>query len=272
MRMRVGERTEPLAKQIIDPSMIESWQTAIQLEEESTLPRQTLGEPLAGPQPYSSVALLHQAGRLPLLMSQRMAGWAIGSAIETAIDWMKYDKYSGTARYQENEIAIKADDIPDHYEVKAELEISLPQDDLTNANVARIASEGETPLVSQRYAREKLLKINQSEDMQEEIMTEQAVNLRFRKYMMQQLAQLAQVEQMAMQPPGPAQGMPMGPEGPMGPGGPPMGPMGPNMPTQPEMMQPEMGQPPIIEPNPLGAMQQQAEPVPPFLPNQEPLP
>jgi hypothetical protein len=269
IRMRTGERREPMVKQVVDPSLIESWNTALQLEEESTIPRQTLGEPLSGSNTYSTTALLHQAGRLPLLMSQRMSGWAIGSAIEHAFRWMKHDKYTGDAMYQENDVTMSHDEIPDRFEVKTTLDISLPQDDLTNANVARIASEGDNPLVSQRYARETLLKIGQSEDMQEEIWTEQSGNLKFRKYMMEQLAQLAQVEQMAMQPPGPQQGIPMGG---MPPGAqPPM----PGMPTQPSQLQPDIGQPPIVEPNPLGMPEGQAPPVPPvppMLPNQEPLP
>jgi hypothetical protein len=270
LRMRTGERREPMVKQVIDPSMIESWNTAVQLEEESTIPRQTLGEPLSGSNTYSTTALLHQAGRLPLLMSQRMSGWAIGSAIEYAFRWMKHDKYTGQAMYQESDVSMSHDEIPKRFEIKATLEISLPQDDLTNANVARIASEGDQPLVSQRYARENLLKVGQSEDMQEEIWTEQSGNIKFRKYMMQQLAQLAQMEQMAMQPTPEAAGMP----GPQPPGMPP-GPPPPGMPTEPEQLGPEPGPAPMVEPNPLGNMpgpQPPVPPVPPMLPNQEPLP
>jgi hypothetical protein len=268
IRMRTGERREPMVKQVVDPSLIESWNTAVQLEEESTIPRQTLGEPLSGSNTYSTTALLHQAGRLPLLMAQRMSGWAIGSAIEMAFRWMKHDKYTGQALYQDSDVTMNHGDIPDRFEIKATLDISLPQDDLTNANVARIASEGDNPLVSQRYARETLLKVGQSEDMQEEIWTEQSGNLKFRKHMMDLMAQVAAAEQMAMQPPGPQQGMPM-------PGGPPPGMPMPGMPTQPGQLQPDIGQPPIVEPNPLGMPEGQeppVPPVPPMLPNQEPLP
>ena len=258
IRMRVGERREPMVKQVIDPSLIESWNTALQLEEESTIYRQTLGQPLGGSAPYSMGALMHQAGRLPLLVPQRLSGWAIGEALETAYRWIKHDGNDAPARYKENDITLAPDDIPDHFEVTCKLDISLPQDNLNNANVAAMASGGDDPITSKRWVRENLLNIGQSEEMQGEIWDEQSSNVQYRRYLMDQLAQLAQAEQMAMQP-GPASGIP---------GAKPPGAMPP---TQPNMMGPDQGQPPIVPP----AQDEEfppEEPYPPLIPNQEPRP
>ena len=76
VNMRVGERREPMARQVIDPSILQGWDISQNLEMESTIYRQTLGEPLGANAPYSMVALLSQSGRLPLTVTQRKAGWA----------------------------------------------------------------------------------------------------------------------------------------------------------------------------------------------------
>lgn len=54
-------------------------------EAESTLYRQTLGEPLGSNAPYSMVSLLNQAGRLPLVPLQRL-GQAAFSAVMGVCD------------------------------------------------------------------------------------------------------------------------------------------------------------------------------------------
>lgn len=215
VRTQVGERFDQVNPNIIDPSLLQTWQMAMGLEEEATIHGQTLGEPLSGNTPYSSAALFSQAGRLPLVMPQKTLSWALGEAAEICLRWMKKDKRTGYARAQEFDVILKPGEIPDQFEIEAQLEMSLPYDQQLATNIALMGTQGDDPLFSHRYAREKILKIGQSDDMQEEVWTQQSSALKAKKYMLDLLAQIAQAEQMAMQP-AQASGIP-GAEGMMGP-------------------------------------------------------
>jgi len=207
VRTQVGERFDQVAQNIIDPSLLQTWQMALDLEEESTLRGQTLGEPLGQNAPYSMVALLTQAGRLPMVMPQRTLSWALGEAGEMCIQWLKHDKRTGYASSDELTVILKPEEIPDHVQIKGEIDVSLPHDQQIATNIALMGTQGEAPLFSNRYAREVILKIGQSDKMQEEIWSEKASALKAQKYFLQQMAEMSQMEQMAMQP-GQASGMP----------------------------------------------------------------
>lgn len=251
VRTQVGERFDQVAQNVIDPSLLQSWQIAMDLEEESTLRGQALGEPVGANAPYSSVALLSQAGRLPLVPAQRTLSWALGEAGEMCLRWLKKDKRTGYARADEISVELKGAEVPEHFQVTGQLEITLPHDSQLATNVALMGTQGENPLFSQRHAREKVMKIGQSDEMQEEIWTEQSSNYKAQKYMLQALAEIAQLEQMALQP-GQASGIPGA-----GMGGPPM-------PLTPAGMEPEGSAPQMtpadVEQNPFPPM----EPVPPL--------
>ena len=126
----------------------------------------------------------------------------------------------------------------------------LPQDDMTKYSMAQIAREGPTPLLSDRAIRDRILSIQDADQMDDSIKEQMAermlpeaalwtllraserqgredlVNFYLGELMnvIMQKRQAAEAmqQQMAAQ-----QGPPPGPEGPMGPGGPPM-PMGPD--------------------------------------------
>jgi hypothetical protein len=254
INLRVGERREPMAKEVIDPSLVQGYQTAIELEAESTIHRQTLGEPIGGSNaPYSSVALLSQSGRLPLTVTQRKAGWAIAEAMEIALKWIRHDKLGKVAaKYEALDQLLNYKDVPKRVDISVQLEIQLPQDNLQAANAANMMSQGEEPLVSHRWARENLLSIGQSADMTREIWDEKTAALMYKKFALQMMSQMAQMEQMALQP-GAASGMP----------------------NAPQMAAPGMtGQPTPPQPQPLPpGVAQPAEPMmpmPPFMPQQMP--
>jgi hypothetical protein len=269
---RVGEGREVMSKQIIDPAMMQGWEIANDLEMQSTIYRQALGEPVSSATPYSSYALMSQSGRLPLLATQRLASNAIAEACEIGLKIIKEEGGTAKAKYDQFDESITSDDIPDIVDIKVTLEIELPQDRLQMANAANMLCQGDNPLVSKRWGRENVLNIGQSADMDKEIWEENTANMFYRKDMMKQMAEIAQMEQMAMQPPqsmasgmpgsSPMPGVPPGgamPQNPaMGMQGGPSAPQ--NMGTPPQPFAPPG--PPPVEP---------AQPYPPLAPNLQPL-
>lgn len=231
-----GETLSPMLKQVLDPSLMTSYEIAQQLAQESTIYGQTLGEPISGTQTFSTTALLHQAGRLPLLVPQRLASWAIADAIKMALLWLKADGVKGSAGYRHEVAMLKPSEIPDNFELEANLDIDLPQDMLQQANTFRMLTEGDNPAVSNEWARENILNIGQPKAMQEQIWNEQAGAVMFMQFIQDQIAVMQQ-QQQAQQ-----QGMGQG----MGQGMPPQGVPPQGMP--PEMMQGGMPPPGMMPP------------------------
>ena len=136
----------------------------------------------------------------------------------------------------------------------------LPQDDMTRFSMAQIAREGPTPLLSDRAIRDRILALQDAdqmddainEQMAERMLPEAALWTLLRSaerqgrddlaqfYLGELMNMLMQKQQMAQQQAAP----PPPPPGPMGPMGPPPGPMGP--PGLPPEVMPEamMGVPP----------------------------
>lgn len=262
VRLQAGERFRQIAQNIIDPSLLQTWEIAMSMEEESTISSLSLGEPLGSSTPYSSAALFTQAGRLPLVMPQRNLSWALGEAAEICLEWMKKDGRTAYARGGDINVTLSPQEIPDHLEIQGALDVSLPHDQQIATNVALMGTQGDSPLFSQRHAREKIMKIGQSDDMQEEIYTEQAANLHTKKYSLEIMAQMAQLEQAALQP-GQAGGLPgAGPPG-MPPGMPPGAMPGSPPGMMPADLEPE-GSAPQLQNADLQNPFPPAEPVPPL--------
>jgi len=253
MHYRNNERREVVSKQVIDPALMEGWQISQDLEAQSTIYKQTLGEPLGSNAPYSMVALLSQSGRLPLEATQRKTSWSLAEALEIALKWMKYDNVKGRAKYLSLSEELSPEDIDSDIDVTVTLEINMPTDRLQAANAANMLTQGDNPIVSQEWVRANILNIGQTEDMTKEIWGEKAKNIFFEKFMFDRLAELAQAKQMAMQPgmasgmPGMEGGQPPMPQPPMMPGMEGMpGQMGtPPMPPSPEQMPPQEPMPPM---------------------------
>ncbi len=252
-----GEQYGPVAKQVVDPNLWQSMDVANNLIAESTIYKQTLGEPLGKNAPYSMVALLSQAGRLPLISPQRILGWAIGSAVEIALKWLKEGGQKTSTQYGGEVLELDPKQIPDEFELEATLDVSLPQDDLQAANVGNMLTEGENPMVSQEWVLKEILKIEQPSEMRNQIWREKSANLRFMQWMAFQLAKVQADMQQAMTPPVPPemQGAPSE-------GGPPPEGMPPEgMP--PEELPPEPEGPPVENIPPEMAEGGQGPPLPP---------
>lgn len=228
IRIKPNEKLSPLLQRVIDPQMVEQMRIIDQLHEESTMYKTATGQSIGGNAPFSLVSLLAQAGRLPLVVYQRMVSMAITLAMQEAFRIIKRDggkvKASGKTGLQE----IKASEIPDEFDLRASLEISLPQDDRLNV---QIAVEGiKAGLFSKRYARETYAHIGQSQDMDDEILEEKFAD-------MQGMAELQKAMQELQ-----AQMQPQTPQIPGGPGGQQPGMMPPQgMPPGMEAPPPEMG-------------------------------
>lgn len=186
-----GEEFGPVAKAPIDPALSGVLEMINQKIPESTIYQQALGQPMGGTVAYSTVALLNQAGRLPLTMPQRMASNAVGRTVQTMVEWFKFNGKKHPA------YDIIPGDIPNAFEVEATLEINMPQDRLQNANIASLLVK--SGVTSTRWVRENVLNIGQSEDMDKEIWTEQASQAMFGQQM-QEILQQAQAMQAQQQP------------------------------------------------------------------------
>lgn len=195
------------SKGAIDPSILQALEIADAKAGESTIYSQVLGEPLSGNAPFSMVALLNQAGRLPLVTPQRKCSWGIGDALKKGLLIIKSGGRQAKAKFGGEMVTIKPGDIPDGFEIEAKLDVALPQDKLQNAMVADKISQGDTPLVSQQWTRENILNVGLNDAMQEEIWSERAAGAMFAKYLQDLMTPQAI-------PPGAPVGMPPGMAGP----------------------------------------------------------
>jgi hypothetical protein len=249
-----GDFTPMMSKGIIDPAVLQSLELVDRMMEESTIFSQTLGEPLGKNAAFSMVALLHQAGRLPLLAPQRKSGWGIGDALRIALLWQRHKAKDAKASYAGRKLEIDYQDIPEDLEIEAKLDVNLPQDNLQNAQIATSLAGGESPLVSQEWVRENVLNIGQSSSEVKRIWSERAGRMMFEQalqmFMMQAQQQMQQgaapevggmqSQGAALKPGQPQPGMVSGP--PPGQGMPPM---------QPQQPIPSPGMPQTGAPNEL---------------------
>jgi hypothetical protein len=204
-----GEDYASLAKQTLDPSILQGLDYSRGMSEQSTIYRQALGQPLSDSgAPFSTVALLSQAGRQPLISFQRIASFAIGKAMLIGLTLVK--EVGGgklSAMGDKGLVDLSVKDLPDDLDLVATLDINMPQDDRAMVAVAAQAVGGERPLMSLRAARERFLKIGQSDDMEQEIMDE--TYLKFINDMkLQQRAQEFMAQQQQQQQPLQPQGRP----------------------------------------------------------------
>jgi hypothetical protein len=191
-----GDFSPMMSKGIIDPSVLQSLELVDRMMEESTIYSQTLGEPMGKNAAFSMVALLHQAGRLPLLAPQRKSGWGIGDALRIALLWQRHKAKDAKTNYAGRKLEIAHQDIPEDLEIEAKLDVNLPQDNLQNAQIATSLAGGESPLVSQEWVRENVLNIGQSSSEVKRIWSERAARMMFEQalqmFMMQAQQQMQQ--------------------------------------------------------------------------------
>lgn len=202
----VGEKVYQAPLPALDPAVIRGIEMGERKLSQSTIYDQALGEALGSNAPYSMVALLNHAGRLPLLDAQRAASWAFGDIIEKTFRIMKKNQ-KGTSKIQTRTgyVELKAKDIPEDFIVNVGVEIDLPQDMKQNAMIANslIANK----IASKEWTRGKLMQIEQSDEMDKAILIEDLVML-FAQMQVQQV--MAAAQQAAQPTPG---GPTPGPEG-----------------------------------------------------------
>lgn len=230
LHLNPGDKFGPMKREVINQDILFSKQMLDQQIEESTMYKQALGGGDPGNAAFSTIALLSQSGRLPLIAPQRCGGAGIGQAFETMFALMKDNPTKRTYLSEHGLEQIKTAEIPDDLIIDVKLEADLPQDKLQMANVAAIMKQNS--FVSDEWIRENILGIGQSDDMTKKIVEERFADMRIEEYftgamrqeielqIQQQMAQqMAQQQQMMQQPPMP-QGMPQGamPQG-MPPGG-----------------------------------------------------
>ena len=130
--MRKGDTLDPLeSKGVLPPEVQRLSEMTGELIDESTMYSTAFGERNANSQTFSETSLLQQAARLPLIGPQRLGGFGISSTIEMALMLMKERKIN----FDKNGYTLKSSEIPDDIEVKAKLDVILPQEKLQLVNV-----------------------------------------------------------------------------------------------------------------------------------------
>jgi hypothetical protein len=235
--IRQGEKFYPMPSGAVDPNMQAMYEMASTLGQESTIFKQTLGQPLGGQRSFSEVAVLNQAGRLPLQPVQAACGGAFGDAMQIAFEIMreqggKLGKFADSRGVME----LKAGDIPEDLLLECKVDIDLPQDQRLNAQLVDVLVKG--GYVSKEWALETILNIGQPRQMIEDIYAEKFFEMQAQLKMQAEAQQAQMKAQQQMAPPQgmPPQGMPpQGMEQMMPQGGPPPEMMGDGTGAQPGM-------------------------------------
>lgn len=232
VKVAKGERLSPLLEKVVDPEQYKGLEMARQINEESTIPKMALGAPPQQLMAFSAISLLTQSGRLPLVATKQMGGEAIANLLIAALTWYKSDPPQGGKFYDAgkgNYIEITSQEIPDRIALRVNLEPDLPTDKLQLANTGLALKQAHPPLASDRWIRENILSVGQSEQMDKEIWMEQRIVFEIKRLFDQMSAQdqmkiqamAAQMQAQQMQPSASSGGLPppngSAPQG--GPGG-----------------------------------------------------
>ena len=181
VNLDVGEEFESLIKLIVDPSLMQGLSIADTKITESTMYPQALGQALTGNQPYSTVALLSQSGRLPLVSPQKRLGWLIARAMWMACMWTKESGEGGKRKASAGLYSsFDTSNIPDTLDLQAHLEIALPQDKLSMANVAGELKK--LGILSDQWIRQNTVGVSRDKQMRRQIMKEQYFNMMAQKF------------------------------------------------------------------------------------------
>lgn len=210
-----NEDLTPFQRQAIDPALQDTYNLARNMVEESTIYSQTLGQPL-GSDTYSTVALLSQAGRLPLVPYQEMLSEVIGEAMQIGMMMLrdngkgsvKVPSYNKDGKRQAGIVEFDPQQYQDDMELQATLDISMPQDERGNAQVAQQLTDSR--LISKQTAMERFLNIGQPDDEINKMWSEQYDDA-MAEMRLQSMIQQAQAQGQPQQ--GAPQGQPMPPQG-----------------------------------------------------------
>jgi hypothetical protein len=171
VKLEVGESLDPLQQQIIDPSIEKLSALFERKGEESTIYKQAMGGNIASANAaYSTIALLNQAGRLPLVNIQKRTAWGMGQLMEIAFALIKDGKADNKVQGENTVMKLAAADIIENVMFEVKLDVDLPMDERQNAQTATTLIRDK--IASKRYVREKIMNIEQSSEMEKEIYRE----------------------------------------------------------------------------------------------------
>jgi hypothetical protein len=175
-----GSHLVPLAKDMLNPDVVQLLTLAKQFMDQTTMYSQALGQAPEGAGNFSFTSLIAQQGRLPLVAVKEAMSTALNAAMQLAFRWIKESggKTKITARAQES-LEIDTQEIPDLLEFDVKVEVDLPQDKLQAGTLASMMTKGPDPLVSKQWARGNILQIGQSDAEQLQIWYESAALARY---------------------------------------------------------------------------------------------
>ena len=189
LMMRKGDTIETLdSKGILPPEVQRLSELTSDLIDGSTMYNTAFGEKNFNSQTFSETSLLQQAGRLPLIGPQRLGGFGISSVVEMALSMMKAKGLS----FNKNGINIKASEIPDDLEIKAKLDVILPQEKLQMVNIGLQMQKLGMP---DEYIQSNLLGITNTKEIKTEFVKQQAEASMIQYKLQQKMQQLQQADQ-----------------------------------------------------------------------------
>jgi hypothetical protein len=192
--LKLGETIEPLGLQLLPNEITVAMDLASSKMSESTLPRVVFGESPSKTMSYSSLNMLSQGGRLPLVPIERQVGAALSEAFEIILQWIAYAKDEINLWSPDKQPDLSYMEInPDHLEVGVTLKADIPQDKLSLANVVSMlmgakAGDG-MPIISRRFASE-VLGNDQPDDELEQIVSEKLLGLHIQAKITEKMAEL----------------------------------------------------------------------------------
>jgi hypothetical protein len=170
IKLEVGESIEPLGIQLLPNEMGLAMELASSKIQESTLPRVVFGEAPSKTMAYSSLNLLSQGGRLPLVPIERQGGSSLAEAIEIILQWIEFKGDEINLWSSDKTPDLKAADInPDYIDVSITLRADVPEDKLKLSNMVTMlmgsmAGDG-MPIISRKTAQEYMGNDQPDEDL-----------------------------------------------------------------------------------------------------------
>ena len=188
-QMRKGDTLDPLdSKGILPPEVQRLSEITGELIDESTMYSTAFGERGGSSQTFSETSLLQQAARLPLIGPQRLGGFGISSTIEMALAMMK----ERGINFDKNGYEIKSSEIPEDIEVKAKLDVILPQEKLQLVNVGLQMQKLGMP---DEYIQSNLLGITNTKEIASQFVKQQAATSLIQYKLQQKVNRLQQSDQ-----------------------------------------------------------------------------
>lgn len=227
----------PMAN-ILDPNVYNLYELTRDLGEQSTIYRQAFGAPLeGGNNPFSTIALLSQQGRLPLTGIQRATAQALKEALRIGTELILDQGMT-------NHEALDGVDLEKDTEIDVVVDVKMPQDAFRNAQIGAQVAAGPNALVSREWWWENAMGITDSDGMRQQILTEQSYAAAFSSDLMMEMKRRE------------AEAMNVGQNVPTGTETPPPPPEGGEIPPEEAAMmnQAQQGPPPQGEPMPNGQM------------------